>query len=142
TPPAAAAPASSGDLARVRRADRDAAAGRARCRRRLVRHAGPPGLPDPLPAVLRRPPLWAIWQQPATPRPDRLAEAIGRLRDAAPTEPAVLVHGDFHPGNVIVRDGAPVGVVDWANCQATAAGMDIALGRVDLAIEPRRSPTS
>lgn len=28
-------------------------------------------------------------------------------------EPFVLVHDDFHAGNILVRDGHLVGVVDW-----------------------------
>lgn len=28
-------------------------------------------------------------------------------------EPWVLVHEDFHAGNVLVRDGCLVGIVDW-----------------------------
>jgi aminoglycoside phosphotransferase (APT) family kinase protein len=47
-----------------------------------------------------------------------------RTEAVTPTEPTV-VHGDFHPGNVLLRtDGAPF-VIDWT-------GADISDGRFDL----------
>ena len=46
--------------------------------------------------------------------------------------PAVLVHRDFHPGNVLSSRGAPTGVVDWANACTGPAGIDIETCRWNL----------
>lgn len=36
-----------------------------------------------------------------------------QLFQALDAEPHVLVHEDFHAGNMLVRDGSLVGIVDW-----------------------------
>jgi len=35
------------------------------------------------------------------------------LASAPPRGPVRLVHGDYHPGNLVLRDGAVVAVLDW-----------------------------
>jgi aminoglycoside phosphotransferase (APT) family kinase protein len=42
------------------------------------------------------------------------------------TGPAVWVHGDLHPGNVIVREGAIVGIVDFGDICAGDPASDLA----------------
>jgi len=39
--------------------------------------------------------------------------AVEISRGPAPDLPAVLLHRDFHPGNVLWRYGRVSGVVDW-----------------------------
>jgi aminoglycoside phosphotransferase (APT) family kinase protein len=77
-------------------------------------------IPDPVPDVLRLPWQW---------------EELGRSRLRTSTTP-VLAHCDFHPGNVLFLDGECTGVVDWSNARIAARGLDVALLRCDLAIEP------
>ena len=97
-------------------------------------HATP--VPNPVPAVLARPPLWARWEKGCD-LPAGLEDAILELKRVAPGEPQVLAHCDFHPGNVL-GDGAGtvIGVVDWANLRATPRGFDVGLTRCDLALDP------
>lgn len=50
-----------------------------------------------------------------------------------PPEPAVMLHRDFHPGNVLWSDnGAVSGVVDWLDGCAGPAGADLGHCRRDL----------
>ena len=50
----------------------------------------------------------------------------------APGLPQVLVHGDFHPSNVLWRRGRVSGVVDWQAARAGPAVTDVAHCRVNL----------
>ena len=72
-----------------------------------------------------RPPAWAryprVWE--------RAAEIS---RGPAPDLPAVLLHRDFHPGNVLWRHGRVSGVVDWQGACAGPAAADVAHCRVNL----------
>jgi aminoglycoside phosphotransferase (APT) family kinase protein len=72
-----------------------------------------------------RPPAWAryprIWEQ-----------AVEISHGPAPTAPAVLLHRDFHPGNVLWRRGQVSGVVDWQAACAGPAAADVAHCRVNL----------
>jgi aminoglycoside phosphotransferase (APT) family kinase protein len=82
-----------------------------------------PFAPD-LPASYQPPP-WArypgIWE--------RAAEiACG----PAPVLPQVLIHDDFHPGNVLWRRGTVYGVVDWQAACTGPAVIDVAHCRVNL----------
>ena len=92
-------------------------------------------LPDPLPAVLQRPALWAAWEERVA-FPFGVVDAVRRLQALAPNEAIVFSHSDLHPGNVIVDKGELVGVVDWSSARAAPPGLDVALTRCDLAIEP------
>jgi aminoglycoside phosphotransferase (APT) family kinase protein len=82
-----------------------------------------PFAPDP-PASYQPPP-WArdprIWERAAD---------IGR--GPAPDLPQVLVHRDFHPGNVLWRRGTVSGVVDWQAACTGPAVADVAHCRVNL----------
>jgi aminoglycoside phosphotransferase (APT) family kinase protein len=72
-----------------------------------------------------RPPAWArhprAWQ--------RAAEIF---RGPVPAEPAVPLHGDFHPGNVLWWRGRVSGVVDWQAASTGPAAADVAHCRVNL----------
>jgi aminoglycoside phosphotransferase (APT) family kinase protein len=50
----------------------------------------------------------------------------------APRLPAVLLHRDFHPGNVLWRRNAVSGVVDWQGACTGPAVADVAHCRVNL----------
>ena len=72
-----------------------------------------------------RPPGWAryprVWER-----------AVEVSRGPAPDLPAVLLHRDFHPGNVLWRYGRVSGVVDWLGACAGPAAADVAHCRVNL----------
>jgi aminoglycoside phosphotransferase (APT) family kinase protein len=53
-------------------------------------------------------------------------------REPPPRLPQVLVHRDFHPGNVLWRRGAVSGVVDWQGACTGPAAADVAHCRVNL----------
>jgi aminoglycoside phosphotransferase (APT) family kinase protein len=57
-----------------------------------------------------------------------LGECAQWLKENRPEEPDVLsvIHGDFHPMNILVRDGEVVGVLDWPNFRLADPSMDIA----------------
>jgi aminoglycoside phosphotransferase (APT) family kinase protein len=63
----------------------------------------------------------AVWQ--------RAAEIY---HGPAPGLPAVLLHRDFHPGNVLWRWGTVSGVVDWQAACTGPAVADVAHCRVNL----------
>lgn len=52
----------------------------------------------------------------------------------APASERVLLHRDFHPGNVLWTDGVITGVVDWVSTCAGPPEEDIGHCRADLAI--------
>jgi aminoglycoside phosphotransferase (APT) family kinase protein len=83
----------------------------------------PPFAPDAQASY--RPPGWArspaVWE--------RAAEIS---HDVAPRLPAVLLHRDFHPGNVLWRRGVVSGVVDWQGACTGPGVADVAHCRVNL----------
>ncbi len=88
----------------------------------------PAGLIGPfaldLPASYR-PPSWA--------RDPRVWERAAEISQGpAPVLPEVLVHRDFHPGNVLWRRGRVSGVVDWQAACTGPAVIDVAHCRVNL----------
>jgi aminoglycoside phosphotransferase (APT) family kinase protein len=89
--------------------------------------AGAP-LPDYEPYALetREPPRWSR-------RPDVWERAFAIFDGPAPAGPRVLVHRDFHPGNVLWAGGAVSGVIDWASAEIGAPGADIGHCRWNLA---------
>ena len=58
-------------------------------------------------------------------------------------EPRALVvcHGDFHPRNVLVRDGVVTGVIDWSLALLADPAFDVGSTRVVLAFAPTGLPT-
>ena len=89
----------------------------------------PPGEAVPRFAPYRqenyRPPGWAryprVWER-----------AVEISRAPAPDLPAVLLHRDFHPGNVLWRYGRVSGVVDWLGACSGPAPADVAHCRINL----------
>jgi aminoglycoside phosphotransferase (APT) family kinase protein len=72
-----------------------------------------------------RPPGWA--------RYPRVWERAAEISyGPPPSVPPVLLHRDFHPGNVLWRRGAVTGVVDWQGACTGAAVADVAHCRVNL----------
>lgn len=72
-----------------------------------------------------------------------LAEARRRLTacDRASLRMADIVHGDFAPENLLIRDGRVVGVVDWERARAGDAGLDLvgAIFDIEIAKKARAS---
>jgi aminoglycoside phosphotransferase (APT) family kinase protein len=79
----------------------------------------------PYPQASYRPPAWArypaVWE--------RAAEIC---HGPPPRLPTVLLHRDFHPGNVLWRRGRVSGVVDWQAACTGPAVADVAHCRVNL----------
>ncbi len=74
------------------------------------------------------------WPRPAWWRDHALWERVATAAAAGPPPaPAVLIHRDFHPDNVLWVDGRITGVVDWATASIGPAAMDVAHFRVNLA---------
>jgi aminoglycoside phosphotransferase (APT) family kinase protein len=69
----------------------------------------------------------------ATELPDAWARAIEVHAGPAPRHRAVLVHRDFHPGNVLWSDSAVSAVIDWSSASIGAPEVDVAHCRVNLA---------
>ncbi len=61
------------------------------------------------------------------------ALAMGSSKVGPGTTEPVLIHRDFHPGNLLWGDGGISGVVDWANACLGPAAFDLAHYRVNLA---------
>jgi aminoglycoside phosphotransferase (APT) family kinase protein len=79
----------------------------------------------PDPQASYQPPPWARY-----PRAWERAAEISH--GPAPGLPTVLVHRDFHPGNVLWRRGNVSGVVDWQAACTGPAVADVAHCRVNL----------
>lgn len=60
--------------------------------------------------------------------------AIAFYRTAPPLERDVFLHRDFHPCNVLWRNGKVSGVVDWVNACRGPRGLDVAHCRTNLAV--------
>lgn len=56
-----------------------------------------------------------------------LSSAIQWLKSRAPPEPEdpSIIHGDFHPMNILVKGGEVTGVLDWPNFQVGEPAMDV-----------------
>ena len=53
-------------------------------------------------------------------------EAFARLAEEPPAYDATFLHRDFHPANVLIRDGEVSGVVDWVETSTGPADLDVA----------------
>jgi aminoglycoside phosphotransferase (APT) family kinase protein len=71
-------------------------------------------------------PAW--WQDE-----DVWALAVAWSKVGPPATDPVLIHRDFHPGNLLWSNGAISGVVDWGNACLGPAAFDLAHYRVNLA---------
>jgi aminoglycoside phosphotransferase (APT) family kinase protein len=71
---------------------------------------------------------------PGTTVPDAWARAIEVHAGPAPRHGTVLVHRDFHPGNVLWTGSEVSAVIDWSSASAGAPEVDVAHCRVNLAV--------
>ena len=99
-------------------------------------------LPQPLPGVLRAPHAGLVWRPPEAGKP-RLSALVGRLLDVAlalqddlrrRSPVGVLLHHDFHHGNVVWYRARLSGVLDWNEARVGPAASDVAYCSVDLAM--------
>ena len=60
--------------------------------------------------------------------------AVRQTSTARPTGPGVLIHRDFHPGNLLWAGPELTGVVDWVNACVGPAEFDAAHLRVNLVV--------
>jgi aminoglycoside phosphotransferase (APT) family kinase protein len=82
----------------------------------------------PYPLELGRAPAWSS-------RPDVWLRAIEVLDGAAPGNEHVLIHRDYHPGNVLWDRGRVSGLVDWVNASVGSPWADVGHCRANLAGE-------
>src|SRR5690625_2362923 len=61
-------------------------------------------------------------------------KAIEIVKGAQPTYKECFIHRDYHPTNVLWKDGAVSGVVDWVNACRGPAGIDVGHCRLNLAM--------
>jgi aminoglycoside phosphotransferase (APT) family kinase protein len=79
------------------------------------------------------PDLPASYQPPPWARYPRIWERAADIsRGPAPVLPEVLIHRDYHPGNVLWRRGTVSGVADWQAACTGPAVIDVAHCRVSL----------
>ncbi|RLC58018.1 MAG: hypothetical protein DRI30_03265 [Chloroflexi bacterium] len=73
-----------------------------------------------------------------------LRPALQWLLENHPGEPPenVICHGDFHPLNVLMKDGRVTGVVDWAMTVVGDPAFDVASTRVLLGLAPMSMPAA
>lgn len=80
---------------------------------------------------------WAGLQQDPDWRPSplvaRCVAAIERY-SLRGNVPSVLVHGDFHPGNVVWSDGTLTGLVDWSAARLGSRWFELAQIRAGVAL--------
>lgn len=59
---------------------------------------------------------------------------IKKVQQPRPKTKECFIHRDFHPTNVLFRDGHVSGVVDWVNACKGPAGIDVGHCRLNLAL--------
>jgi aminoglycoside phosphotransferase (APT) family kinase protein len=62
-----------------------------------------------------------------------IRQALASLPPLLSRNRPALLHGDFWPGNVIWKDGAIAGAIDWEDCAVGDPVVDIANSRLELA---------
>jgi aminoglycoside phosphotransferase (APT) family kinase protein len=105
-------------------------------------HATPVDDDGDIPDALRAPHAGIAWRPgppaelPRTARVKALIDAGLAVGEgpAADGSGRVLLHHDFHHGNVLWQDGRATGVVDWNEARLGPAVCDVAYCRVDLAM--------
>jgi aminoglycoside phosphotransferase (APT) family kinase protein len=89
------------------------------------------------------PDQWERFGRRISERPGKLDESLseGRVRAALARawppvrrNEAVLLHGDFWPGNTLWRDGELVGVIDWEDAAVGDPIADLANGRLEISM--------
>lgn len=69
-----------------------------------------------------------------TSNPRLWGRAVRLVSGTAPAARQVFLHRDFHPANLLWREEAVTGVVDWINACRGPAGVDVAHCRTNLAL--------
>lgn len=105
-------------------------------------HLPPPGtlpLYAPYGQDSYAPPAWSS-------RPRVWERAVEVALGAPPEDKTVVVHRDFHPGNVLWRRGRVTGLVDWQAASIGPGSVDVGHCRVNLLrfglTPPRPSPVA
>lgn len=73
-----------------------------------------------------------------------LGQQLEKLVETARVEdahPRGLVHGDYHPGNLLFREGVVVGVFDFDSARRAPRGDDVAQGLVQFSMKRAAAPT-
>jgi aminoglycoside phosphotransferase (APT) family kinase protein len=65
-------------------------------------------------------------------RETEIRDALDRAGPPPRSNPPVLCHGDFWPGNVLWREGEIAAVIDWEECLIGEPLADLAICRLDL----------
>lgn len=76
-----------------------------------------------------------------TERHPRLRPVVDWLSENRPPEPErpVVCHGDFHPLNLLVRDGEVAGVLDWSDAIVADPALDVACASLLLRVFARQA---
>jgi aminoglycoside phosphotransferase (APT) family kinase protein len=69
-----------------------------------------------------------------TKRPETWAELIDVVSSGEPSAQHVLLHRDYHPGNLLWENGRLSGIVDWPSSCSGPRGIDVAHTRGNLAL--------
>jgi len=69
-----------------------------------------------------------------TKRPETWAELIDAVGGGEPSATHVLLHRDYHPGNLLWEKGTLSGIVDWPSSCRGPRGIDVAHARGNLAL--------
>jgi aminoglycoside phosphotransferase (APT) family kinase protein len=69
-----------------------------------------------------------------TKRPETWAELIDAVGSGEPSARPVLLHRDYHPGNLLWENGVLSGIVDWPSSCGGPQGIDVAHTRGNLAL--------
>ena len=59
-----------------------------------------------------------------------------RKRGLIAAEPDVLIHGDFHPLNILAEQGRVTGIIDWSNVVIASAEMDVGSALANISTVP------
>lgn len=70
----------------------------------------------------------------ALPEGEEVLDALRRSWPAQPPARPVLLHGDFHPFNILWRGGTVSGIVDWAEARIGPPQFDLAHMRWEIAL--------
>lgn len=63
---------------------------------------------------------------------DKIRQAINSIPPIEQSNPPVLRHGDFWPGNLLWRDQKITGIIDWEDARIGEPLADLAIARLDI----------
>lgn len=76
---------------------------------------------------------WELLELKPSALVERAVAAI-RSRRPEPPENLVLMHGDFHPGNILWKHGSLSGLVDWSAARLGSRWFEVAYCRADVTL--------